>query len=156
MTGAIEGTTGRSLVPEKLFTRLCARVERDGHHPPVRASRIVDQALAFLATCGRNLGEPLAPSAIVDEGWHAFLLHTREYAEFCRMVAGRFIHHRPGDGIRRAEIDIKRSVRAMRAAGFAVDIPLWLPTEVSAAHQSAPAPAAAHRRPGVGRSTTAG
>lgn len=129
MTDTLEATTGRSLVPERLFAKLSARVERDGHHPPARADRIVDQALAFLGTCGTNLGEPLAPSAIVDEGWHAFLLHTREYAEFCRMVAGRFIHHLPGDGTRRPEIDVKRSVRAMRSAGFVVDLPLWLPTE---------------------------
>jgi hypothetical protein len=28
-----------------------------------------------------------------DPGWHTFVLHTRDYREFCRRVAGRFIDH---------------------------------------------------------------
>jgi hypothetical protein len=54
------------------------------------------------------------PSRIVDELWHEFILHTREYQHFCDKAFGRFMHHRPAvtmgssvtgktaDGLRRA------------------------------------------------------
>jgi hypothetical protein len=35
------------------------------------------------------------PSVIVDDMWHEFVLHTREYAEFCEAAFGRFLHHEP-------------------------------------------------------------
>lgn len=31
----------------------------------------------------------------VDNLWHTFLLFTKEYADFCKKHAGRFIHHVP-------------------------------------------------------------
>jgi hypothetical protein len=31
----------------------------------------------------------------VDDAWHTFLIYTREYADFCDQIAGRFIHHVP-------------------------------------------------------------
>ena len=32
---------------------------------------------------------------IIDEIWHIFLLHTRDYEEFCYQYLGVFIHHSP-------------------------------------------------------------
>lgn len=41
-------------------------------------------------------------SGPIDKLWHAFIIHTREYQDFCNKAAGRFIHHAPdrsdGDG----------------------------------------------------------
>jgi len=34
-------------------------------------------------------------SEIVDEVWHTFILFTKEYADFCNKVMGKFIHHEP-------------------------------------------------------------
>src|SRR5687768_16254485 len=34
-------------------------------------------------------------SGEVDEVWHAHILFTRQYAEFCQAVNGKFIHHDP-------------------------------------------------------------
>ena len=31
----------------------------------------------------------------IDDMWHVFLLHTRDYADFCARYFGRFIHHYP-------------------------------------------------------------
>jgi hypothetical protein len=31
----------------------------------------------------------------MDEMWHAFVLHTKDYAEFCDRYLGRFVHHLP-------------------------------------------------------------
>ncbi|WP_223884458.1 glycine-rich domain-containing protein [Micromonospora craniellae] len=69
----------------------------------------------------------------MDIGWHTFILHTREYAEFCQRLAGRFIHHQPEpdpDDSRRSGPEpigapISRTVAAIVAAGFAVDHELW-------------------------------
>lgn len=55
----------------------------------------MEQTLAFLAATANQADKPLSPSQPVDIGWHAFILYTREYAEFCQRVAGRFIHHVP-------------------------------------------------------------
>lgn len=35
------------------------------------------------------------PSQIADELWHEFILHTREYHEFCKRAFGGFLHHTP-------------------------------------------------------------
>jgi len=35
------------------------------------------------------------PSQAADELWHEFILHTRQYDEFCRQAFGRFLHHTP-------------------------------------------------------------
>lgn len=32
---------------------------------------------------------------IIDEMWHAFILYTQIYADFCEKYFGRFIHHPP-------------------------------------------------------------
>ncbi len=40
-------------------------------------------------------GEALAPTKIIDEMWHNFILFTEDYQEFCRVTLGRFFHHRP-------------------------------------------------------------
>ena len=58
--------------------------------------RGVDQMVGFLAACAVT-PEPLGPSMIVDEFWHAFIVRTVDYAEFCDRIAGRFIHHIPED-----------------------------------------------------------
>ncbi len=39
------------------------------------------------------------PSRVVDDLWHAFMLHTREYADFCTAAFGRFLHHSPEAGM---------------------------------------------------------
>ncbi|CRK55024.1 hypothetical protein [Alloactinosynnema sp. L-07] len=127
MTSTVHLTNGRSLVPDRLFAKLVARLVRDGHRQG-RAELIVDQALAFLGACAVNVGEPLTPSPLVDEGWHAFVLHTREYAEFCRMIAGRFLHHRPSDEPMFGSHHLERSKRAIHRAGYLVRDELWLPS----------------------------
>lgn len=117
-----------TLVPAELFARLCARVERDAKADPEHAERIVRQALAFLVACARNPETPLAPSKAVDHGWHAFILHTREYAEFCDRVAGHFIHHAPEDPEgERADAAARNAATTdvMRRTGLPVDEELW-------------------------------
>ena len=46
------------------------------------------------------LAEPdgASPSPIVDEAWHLHITYTEGYANFCRAIAGRFLHHHPSKG----------------------------------------------------------
>lgn len=130
MTIAVEHLTGQGLISESLFRRLVDRIAGEEKKPPEIAARIADQALAFLAACGKAT-EALAPSETVDIGWHTFILYTREYAKFCDNIAGRFIHHVPDDenektSNMKAQDQIGRTVRAIRAAGFYVDEELWV------------------------------
>lgn len=124
MTTTTAGVQGRSLVEPGLFDRLIQRVvEGDGLDHDT-AVRVVDQALAFLATLSRH--PDLRPSRLVDLGWHAFLLHTREYAEFCDRIAGRFLHHEPDDGATSVERRSSAEVwHAIIDAGYVVDPEMW-------------------------------
>ena len=129
-TTAIENaTTPRELIPPGLFDKLTRRVMADEGHDEATAERIVGQALAFLAACARYPERRLTPSQAVDAGWHAFILHTADYADFCHRIAGRFIHHRPTEpgeapGEQQA---IGAAIAAIRSAGMPVDTGLWVP-----------------------------
>ncbi|MYW96034.1 hypothetical protein G3I59_36875 [Amycolatopsis rubida] len=130
MTVAVEDLTGQGLVREELFDRLVNRIAKEHGKPRELAARIMDQALAFLAACA-HATEPLSPSETVDIGWHTFILYTREYAAFCDRIAGRFMHHEPSDTgaipVTRSPADsMTATVEALRSAGFAVDLPLWV------------------------------
>jgi len=126
-----ERTTGRSLVSWDLFDRLVHRIVTDDKLERDMAERIIDQALAFLSACATNTGAALAPSELVDIGWHVFLLHTRDYAAFCDRIAGRFLHHvptgpdDPAAGGESARDTLLRTVAAIEAAGFVIDADLW-------------------------------
>ena len=124
-------TAGRSLVSPDLFDRLSQRIVAEEKFDRELADRVVDQALAFLAACAVNTGAPLAPSELVDIGWHAFILHTRDYEAFCQRIAGRFLHHVPteqedsaseGSGAHAVRV---RTMTAIVGAGFALDVDLW-------------------------------
>ncbi|MCT4357174.1 hypothetical protein M5362_29080 [Streptomyces sp. Je 1-79] len=135
MTIALErpvGTTDpATLVEPELRERLATRITKD--HPEIdtpTARRIVGQTAAFLAAGARKPGQSLVPSELVDIGWHTWILHTVDYAEFCQRVAGRFIHHIPTDegetvpgGPAAAH---ERTLAAITAAGYVVDQDLWL------------------------------
>ncbi|HJP79570.1 MAG TPA: hypothetical protein VJ914_35190 [Pseudonocardiaceae bacterium] len=131
MIAVAERTVGSSLIAPALFDRLVRRIAKDDNLPTELAERITDQALAFLGACARDHDEPLAPSDLVDIGWHTFVLYTRDYADFCRQIAGRFLHHTPTDendptaSGAAARATLERTVAAIEAAGFVVDRELW-------------------------------
>jgi hypothetical protein len=64
---------------------------------PREARAIFVETLKLLWLAGTG-DEPLPivpPMRALDEMWHAFILHTRNYAQFCATHFGRFIHHDP-------------------------------------------------------------
>lgn len=119
-----------SLLEGEVIDRLAARIVAD--HPEISAEtalRIVGQSAAFVAASGQQPGQSLTPSRLVDYGWHAFILHTVDYALFCERVVGRFVHHVPtGDREESAAEALEtrqRTLDAISAAGFSIDLDLW-------------------------------
>ena len=52
------------------------------------------------------------PSQAVDEAWHAFILSTKSYENFCQRAFGKFLHHHPAETMQtrtQATIGIKRT-----------------------------------------------
>ncbi|SDT29790.1 hypothetical protein SAMN05216371_1812 [Streptomyces sp. TLI_053] len=127
LSTSTEQIRGRSLVDPALFERMATRIARDEGMDLSLAERIVDQALAFLGACAVNPGAGLSPSSLVDIGWHAFILHTTDYAEFCRSLSGGFLHHVPSDGPGKSaeSVGLAATVAVVEASGYAVDSELW-------------------------------
>lgn len=121
--------SARLLISDELFDRVVDRIVRDEDMTRDLAVRVLEQALAFLAACAVDHDEALAPSRLVDIGWHTFLLHTRAYAQFCQAIAGRFLHHEPAepDTLSRGEVreTRRRTLAAIEAVGYLVDLDLW-------------------------------
>ncbi|HWU05287.1 MAG TPA: hypothetical protein VN520_02585 [Streptomyces sp.] len=117
--------TGCSLVSDELFSSITEFVVAHFGQDWERARLQTDQALAFVATAATS-SVPMMPSDDVDHAFHAFILHTKEYADFCHAHAGRFIHHNPRPGGKGRPFDaVTASARAMKAAGFQVFDDLW-------------------------------
>ena len=64
--------------------------------PDREAIRLFRETRKFLWLMDRVPGLAV-PSCLMalDEMWHAFILHTAEYARFCSDHFGRFVHHDP-------------------------------------------------------------
>lgn len=71
------------------------RYGRDHNLSYQDAERHVFELRRFLALCALNSAQPYGMRGQIDEAWHTFIMFTRDYADFCRRVAGRFIHHQP-------------------------------------------------------------
>ncbi|WP_327748522.1 hypothetical protein [Streptomyces europaeiscabiei] len=93
-----------------------------------KADRGVGQMLAFLAACD-YADRPLSPSPLVDDFWHAFLLHTEAYQDFCESTFGRYLHHQPGFLDKEEHGGGKalraRTVDAITLAGYEIDPEFW-------------------------------
>jgi hypothetical protein len=71
------------------------RLARKLGFSPLQAQVAILGFKRYMALVGlgyRGLG---MVSPEVDEVWHAFILFTKDYADFCRSVFGEFIHHVP-------------------------------------------------------------
>ncbi|MFD9538113.1 glycine-rich domain-containing protein [Streptomyces sp. NPDC060010] len=125
-TTLLAPVTPRALLTDAQFNGVMHTVlDNNPGMEPEPAGRIVIGALAFLAVAART-PQGLVPSRVVDEGWHALILHTHLYQALC-MGLGGFVHHvpeRPDPGAR-SHGDVGRTVAAIEAAGYSVDADLW-------------------------------
>ncbi|MES2164053.1 MAG: hypothetical protein V4476_23095 [Pseudomonadota bacterium] len=80
-------------LPIGLFEKL-----RESHpHLSLKDCQLVAQGLRqfFLAHLKSGRKFVSMPSQVVDDLWHEFILHTKNYQQFCRHGFGRFLHHTP-------------------------------------------------------------
>jgi hypothetical protein len=79
----------------------------------------------FLCLCATS-SQRFVPSAAVDEMWHEFILHTRDYAEFCTRNFRRFIHHVPDrDGGGKLLQPYLATIAALQSEFGSVDEQIW-------------------------------
>ncbi|MEU1169885.1 hypothetical protein [Streptomyces microflavus] len=90
------------------------------------ACRIVAEALKFVDAAAQFPTARIAPSRVVDEGWHALILHTELYAKLCEGL-GQVVHHYPErpDAGRYDPHVITRTLATIEQAGYATDADLW-------------------------------
>ncbi|MFH8404754.1 glycine-rich domain-containing protein [Streptomyces sp. NPDC018019] len=121
------GNSARVLLPASEFLAVRETIAAGNHGMPgLTAERILVQPLAFVATAARYRSAAIAPSRVVDEGWHALILHTKPYAALCDRLGG-FVHHypQPPDPRRQRQTVIDRTTALIAEAGFVVDGELW-------------------------------
>jgi hypothetical protein len=135
-------TDARALLSEDALAAVTATVQSD--NAPMdkdRASRIVVEALKFVATAAKCPESQMRPSKLVDMGWHALILHTARYAELCARL-GRFVHHIPDQppSAHGGTGSLHQTQDLMAAAGYPPDRTLWLRSSGAAECEGGPAP----------------
>ena len=117
----------REMLPDGSYADVVATVRQANEHMTLAtARRVVDEALKYVCAASKNPGVYVQPSNVVDEGWHALILHTAPYAELCEKL-GRFVDHypeRPGPGRYDPEA-MERTVALLQDAGLKPDRALW-------------------------------
>ena len=76
---------------------LVERFERKLGLGPADARQLFKDTKLFLLLCAENPRQHYVPTKAIDEGWHNFILYTRDYASFCDNYFGKFLHHQPHD-----------------------------------------------------------
>lgn len=99
-----------SRFPSVLFTKLCEAYPQLSRSDADLVLRGLRQF--FLAHLRSDRKFVAMPSKLADEAWHAFILHTRAYEDWCNAAFGKLMHHTPAevlgkdpkrnDGLRRA------------------------------------------------------
>lgn len=79
-------------IPRRIAQKLGVSIEE--------AENLFVETLKYLYVCrqARKARIPVSPSLVLDDGWHNFVLFTKEYARFCEGCVGEFIHHVPDMG----------------------------------------------------------
>ncbi|MEU3880082.1 glycine-rich domain-containing protein [Streptomyces californicus] len=114
------------LTPEGLEGVVATVTDNNPGMDESTAERVVAEALKFVHAAAEFPAVRLAPSKVVDEGWHALILHTKLYADLCEGL-GQFVHHYPErpNPERYDEHVLTRTVATIEQAGYAVDMDLW-------------------------------
>jgi hypothetical protein len=76
-----------------------AKIAESGEVAPAAGERLLAELLKFLDLSAEMTAHGddrrLVPSVPVDVAWHAFILHTRAYTDFCESAYGGYLHHDP-------------------------------------------------------------
>lgn len=99
---------------------------------PADVRRVEHALRQYFRLCARaRLKRVSMPSCVVDAMWHAWILDTRAYANFCKQAFGSFLHHTPAESMRsptRPTLGIHRAWQlACIDEGMAARAPARLP-----------------------------
>lgn len=104
---------------------LVIRYSEDNNVNPDYALKLFLEMKKFLISVA-FYGKPVSPSKEIDKMWHAFILYTRDYTEWCQKYFGYYIHHNPGGMSHPVDfIDTAESI-------FNIDKSIWLKKTVQA------------------------
>ncbi len=93
------------------FTQVGRKVQKDLHGV---TSTYVDEGIAnlkrYYALAALEPGKDHAVSQPVDPFWHAHILFSHDYSEFCERAFGHYLHHVPLDHEDTAAVSRVRAV----------------------------------------------
>ena len=75
-------------VPEEVIRRYAYKAKKNVGEARILYSRLSE----FI---DRAYYEVCSPDFELDEAWHEFILHTKDYINYCEARFGRLIHHVP-------------------------------------------------------------
>jgi hypothetical protein len=79
--------------------------------------RVFEGLRDYFILCAQARGRFVSmPSQVADDAWHAFILHTRYYQDFCDKAFGRFLHHTPAEAMSAQTLATEGVQRAWRLA----------------------------------------
>lgn len=79
--------------------------------------QVFDGLRDYFILCAQARGRFVSmPSQVADDAWHAFILHTRYYRDFCTKAFGRFLHHTPAEAMSKQTLATEGIRRAWRLA----------------------------------------
>ncbi|MFF3367092.1 glycine-rich domain-containing protein [Streptomyces misionensis] len=117
-----------ALVPDEVRDRLALTVIKD--HPEFSAEyagRLVVEAARFQAASAARPDVRMAPSLLVDYGWHAWLTNTIDRDALMTRIGG-VVHHvpeLPGEDAGDKKAVRRQTLAAMVETGNAPDLELW-------------------------------
>lgn len=82
-------------LPAHLVGKICA----EHSHLTAREADLVLRGLRQFFLAYQRSGHQFVamPSRVVDTAWHAFILHTAAYQQWCQLAFGRLLHHTPAE-----------------------------------------------------------
>ena len=81
-------------IPNYWNEAVVERIQRDAGVDRDAARTYFNEMLIFLDMVADSK-QFISPPEAVDVAWHAFILHTRDYEDYCRERYGHVIHHQP-------------------------------------------------------------
>jgi hypothetical protein len=102
---------------------LIEKFAKDHGYAEADARALFEDVKKFLLL-GSIVSASPAPSLPIDQMWHAFILFTKDYAEFCDKVGG-FIHHRPLPSTSDHQPPIEPTLALMTAAYGELSDTFW-------------------------------
>ncbi|KUN37654.1 hypothetical protein AQJ30_15310 [Streptomyces longwoodensis] len=117
-----------ALVPDEVRDRLAQYIVKE--HPEFTvefAGRLVVESAKFQAASAARPDVRMAPSLLVDIGWHAWLMHTTDRDALMKRIGG-VVHHvpeLPGDDSGDKKAVRHDTLAVMRDTGNTPDLELW-------------------------------